>query len=116
MSYKNIKEVKGLLKVARVENDPNKHSRDTYWTMFDGHQVKVRNMEDHHLLNTIHFIRTKIKILKRELNDNPMLDLLIEEVNLRGLDIKLADTQQPFMGNDGKLKIWDNLFRKYIDY
>ena len=77
MSYKSVNKIKELLKIKPVEvNFSHEITRDTYWTTYNGAQVKIRNMEDSHLLNVILYLTQRLKKAKISLKDSPSLNVL----------------------------------------
>lgn len=115
MSYKSVNKIKELLKIKPVEVDFSQEiTRETYWTTYNGSQVKIRHMQDSHLLNVIFHLTERLKKARIPIKDSPSLKVLKKEAKLRGL--KLTKESLPFLDDNDQWKIWSNEKNTVVDY
>lgn len=115
MSYKSVNKIKDLLKIKPVTVDFSQEiTRETYWTTYNGSQVKIRHMQDSHLLNIIFHLTERLKKAKISIRESPILKVLKKEAKLRFL--KLTKKSLPFLDDNDQWKIWSNEKNSVVDY
>jgi hypothetical protein len=80
------------------------YSRDTLWTTYLGKQVKVRHMDDSHVVNLTQFL----KIYGKHPAAPGILPVLRQELEIRRLpEPHVTDQQVPYKDGSGNLQIWN---------
>jgi hypothetical protein len=83
------------------------YTRESTWGRNDGKEIAIKDLEDRHLVNIVHFL-THSERHKRWLKRAEYLRVLKEEIKLRKLSKEfVAQAPYPFRDEeDGKLKTW----------
>ena len=89
-------------------SDPEEehYTRESTWGSNDGRQIKIKDLEDRHLVNIVHFLNhsEKHKLWHRR---SEYLRILNEEIKLRALPQEYVDkAPYPFKDEHGTLKTW----------
>ena len=83
-------------------------TKDDLWWCHDGRQIKLKDLEDIHLSNIIHYVQQTWKIYYSEEYKNELLKVLNEIVAERGLTSKfLGRSQIPYKNENNKWEIWN---------
>jgi hypothetical protein len=115
LSYKSVKEIKDLLKIKPESVDEDQPlSRESYWTLHDGTKVKIKNLENSHLLNIVLHVSKRLEKHNLPKKHSKVLMILNEELKSRGL--KRIRKPLPFISDDGSMKIWDFKKNNIVDY
>jgi hypothetical protein len=109
------KKIKELFLIPLSSNE-DKVSQDSLWTMYDGTQVKFKDLESSHLLNILGLRKYRLHKVGRKLAEDPSSRFLLKIANDRKLDLKLIDTPTPFQDENGDWKIWSFAIMNVIPY
>lgn len=90
-----------LVQVAERIIARRHYNREATWTTHLGVKVKVRDMEDSHVVNLVRFLEH----YETHPASRGMLPVMREEMRLRGL--KMPPFQVPYHDGEGNLIIWD---------
>jgi len=83
------------------------YTRNTKWMTHLGDKVTPKTMKDEHLANTVQFL-THYNDHPSHRGDNSFLDVLKEEVRLRGLTQEFLDkAPYPYEDHNRNWVVWD---------